>query len=459
MKFNYIQKTPLYNAFSEIGKRIFLPDGIFYWSGRAKKEADLIGTIGSAYAYEHDFIDGGRSEWLPCYLKDILEYSSLAIKDIIPYASIGGLSETREIWKRWLIRKSLYDDNSEKSLLYRLEKYISNPVITAGVTNGIFLSCVMFLNPDEIIIAPNKRWGNYDNVITKFIGARIKSFDFFENNHINIKGLEEVINETAKTQEKIIIILNFPNNPTGYVPTKEEAREIVNMLRKSQRITGKPIIVIIDDAYEPFIYSKNVLNRSLFYDLHQLDENIIPIKLDGITKELLIYGGRVGFITIGIKPSWIEDDDQLELLKSEINNKLEGFNRATISNCNHFYQSLTHKLFSDKGVEQIIKSREKVKQLLEKRYKKINAEISKINNSNISIDPNSGGFFLFVNLNPNKYRANEFADYLLKKYKVGIIPVEKLDENINGIRIAYCSIDLAEIPELIKRINLALNDF
>ena len=459
MKFNYIQKTPLYDAFSEIGKRIFLPDGIFYWSERAKKEADLIGTIGSAYAYEHDFIDGGRSEWLPCYLKDILEYSSLAIKEIIPYASIGGLSETREIWKRWIIRKSLYDEKSEKSLLYRLEKYISNPVITAGVTNGIFQSCVMFLNPDEIIIAPNKRWGNYDNVITKFIGAKIKSFDFFENNHININGLEEAINETVKTQEKIVILINFPNNPTGYVPTKEEAREIINMLRKSQRIHDKPIVVIIDDAYEPYIYSKNVLNRSLFYDLHLLDENIIPIKLDGITKELLIYGGRVGFITIGIKPSWIKNDEQLELLKSEINNKLEGFNRATISNCNHFYQSLTHKLFTDKGVDQIIKSREKVKQLLKKRYKKINAEVDKINNSNISIDPNSGGFFLFVNLNPNKYRANEFADYLLKKYKVGIIPVEKLDENINGIRIAYCSIDLAEIPELIKRINLALNDF
>ncbi|MFX1311829.1 MAG: aminotransferase class I/II-fold pyridoxal phosphate-dependent enzyme [Promethearchaeota archaeon] len=459
MRFNLIQKTPLYNAFSELGKRILLPDGIYYWSGRAKKEAELIGTIGSAYAYEKDFIDGGRNEWLPCYLKDILEYSSLAVKEIVPYASIGGLSETREIWKNWMIKKSLYNEESEKSLLERLEKYISHPVITAGITNGIFQSCAMFLNPDEIIIAPNKRWGNYDNIITKFIGARIKSFEFFEEDHINIDALEAAINETAKIQDKIIIILNFPNNPTGYVPTNEEVREIVNLLRKSYKLHSKPIIMIIDDAYEPFIYSKNVLNTSLFYDLHQLDENIIPIKLDGITKELLAYGGRIGFITIGIKPSWIENDDQLELLKSEIQNKFEGFNRATISNCNHFYQSLTYKLFIDKGIEQIIKSRDKVKQILKKRYKKINAELSKINNPNISIDPNSGGFFLFVNLNPTKYSANKFADYLLKKYKVGIIPMENPDEKINGIRIAYCSIDFAEIPELTRRINLALNDF
>ena len=77
----------------------------------------------------------------------------------------------------------------------------------------------------------------------------------------------------------------------------------------------------------------------------------------------------------------------------------------------------------------------------------------------MSIDPNSGGFFVFLNLNANKIKATEFADRLLKQYKVGIIPIEKLDENINGIRIAYCSIDLSEIPELIKRINSALNDF
>ncbi|MHA2129248.1 MAG: hypothetical protein ACW99L_04675, partial [Promethearchaeota archaeon] len=73
MKFNYIQTTPLYNALSEIGKRIFLPDGIFYWSGRAKKEAEIIGTIGSAFGFEKDFIDGGSSDWVPCYLKEISE--------------------------------------------------------------------------------------------------------------------------------------------------------------------------------------------------------------------------------------------------------------------------------------------------------------------------------------------------------------------------------------------------
>ncbi|MFX0144723.1 MAG: aminotransferase class I/II-fold pyridoxal phosphate-dependent enzyme [Candidatus Hodarchaeota archaeon] len=458
MKFSVIQKTPLYNAFSEIGKRIFLPDGIFYWAKRAREEAELIGTLGAAYGFENDFIDGGSRDWLPCYLREITDYSKLTIKEVVPYTSIGGLKETREIWKGWIIHKSLYTEN-ERNLLNRLDKFITTPVITGGVTNGIFQACTLFLNPSDSIILPNKRWGNYDNIVSKFLGANIKSFEFFKNNRINIEGLKKAIEDVVKIQEKIVILLNFPNNPTGYVPTIEEGSEIVEMLKECQSNYKKPIIILVDDAYEPYVFRNDVLNRSIFYDLHQLDEDVIPIKLDGITKELLIYGGRIGFITIGLKPTWVENNGDLKTLKNEIHNKLEGFIRATISNCNSFYQVLTHKLFYEKGMTQILQSRTKVQNLIKERYVCINSELAKINNPNITIDPNSGGFFVFLNLNASKIRATEFADHLLKQYKVGIIPVEKLDDNVNGIRIAYCSIDLIEIPEVIKRIELALNDF
>ena len=458
MNFEILQRTPLYNCFAEIGKRIFLPDGIFYWAKRAKEEAELIGTLGAAYGFEKDFIIGGKNEWLPCYLKEITEYSNFTVKEIVPYTSIGGIQETRNIWKEWIVQKSLYS-NKENVLFSRLTKYITTPVITGGVTNGIFQACTLFLNPSDYIILPNKRWGNYDNIIRKFIGAKIKAFEFFKNDRINIEGLKTAIEDVAKIQEKIVILLNFPNNPTGYVPTTEEGSTLVDILKESQLTHEKPIIVLVDDAYEPYVFKDNVLNRSIFYDLHQLDENVIPIKLDGITKELLIYGGRIGFITLGLKPNWIENNGELQILKDEIHNKLEGFIRATISNCNSFYQVLIHKLFHEKGIEQIMQSRKEVQNLLKERYECINSELVKMNNPNISIDPNSGGFFVFLNLNPDKIKATEFADRLLKEYKVGIIPVERLDENINGIRIAYCSIDLREIPELIKRINLALNEF
>ncbi|MFX1411496.1 MAG: aminotransferase class I/II-fold pyridoxal phosphate-dependent enzyme [Promethearchaeota archaeon] len=459
MKFTYIQKTPLYKAFSDMGRRIFLPDGIFYWSERAKKEAELVGTIGSAYGFENEFIDGGSYNWVPCYLEDFKEYSSLNIKSIIPYASVGGLSEVREVWKKWILKKSKYDSESDSGKLSFLEKLITTPIVTQGITNGLFICCSMLLNPGDYIILPNKRWGNYDNIINKFIGANIKSFEFFMGDKINVQGLKNAMQEVGKKQDKIIMLLNFPNNPTGYCPTKIEINEILEILKESQDIAKLPLIVLIDDAYEPFVYKDDVFNRSIFYDLLELNSDIVPIKLDGISKELLAYGGRVGFITIGLNSKWADNDGELELLKTEIINKLEGMIRSTISNTNHFYQTVTQIMFKGEGMDKIVEKREKVRLMLKKRFNLINSELNKINNPNISIDPNSGGFFLFVNLNHEKIKAKEFADHLLKEYKVGIIPIENLDENVNGIRIAYCSIDLNRIPELIKRINLAINDF
>jgi len=455
MEFKIINKTPLYFALSELGKRIFLPDGIFYWSGRAKKEAELIGTIGTAFGFEKDFIDGGSEEWVPCYLKDFKEYSTLDIRSIVTYAPIGGVAEMRKIWKQWILKKSNY---SEESKLKSLENSITLPIVTQGITNGIYMICSFLLNPGEYIISPNKRWGNYDNIINKNIGAKIKSFNFFIDGKFNTQGLESAIQEMAKEQNKIIIILNFPNNPTGYCPTKKELSQILEVLKKSQKIINLPFIILIDDAYEPYVYGENVIDRSIFYDILELEGDIIPIKLDGISKELLAYGGRVGFVTIGIKPQWTDNDEELETLKAEINNKLEGMNRSTISNTNHYYQEVALKMFIDKGMDTIIKKREKVRLLLKKRYDLINSELSKIDSPDVSVDPNSGGFFLFVNINPEKTKATEFADLLLKKYKVGVIPIEKEDDNINGIRIAYCSIDLEKIPEFIKRVSLALND-
>lgn len=459
MEFEIIKKTPLYKALSELGKCIYLPQGVFYWAGRAKKEAEIMGTLGSAFGYEKDFIEGGTSEWVPCYLEDIKNYTKLNINEIVPYPKISGLEDLKTIWKNWIIEKSLINKTIEKERLNRLENYISTPVITSGLTNGIFFCCSLLLNSGDYIISPNKRWGNYDNIIEKLLGAKIKSFEFFIKSKFNVQGLKDAIYEVSKIQEKIVLILGFPNNPTGYIPKKEELEEIINVLRLAQKDISKPIIVLVDDAYEPYVYSNNVINRSIFYDLHDLEEDIIPIKIDGITKEFLMYGGRIGFVTIGLKPSWVNSEEELDILKTEINNKLSGLIRTTISNSNHFYQSLIINLFKDVGADGLIQKRDKVKALLKARYEKINAELRKIKNSDISVDPNAGGFFVFVNLNPKKFRANDFADHLLKKYKVGVIPIEKPNDNINGIRIAYCSIDLTQITEFVNRINLALVDY
>ena len=453
--FDILPKTALYKAFSEMGKRIFLPDGIFYWSGRAKKEAEIRATIGAAYAFEQDFLFEGEKKWVTSYLGMVRNISN-NMEELVPYASIDGLQRIRELWKDWIINKANLGNEGEKE---HLKKYISNPIVTAGLTNALFIVLSLFLNENEKIIIPNKRWGNYDNIIKRLIGAEIESFQFFKNKCLNLKGLEETIDQVSKNQEKIILLLNFPNNPTGYVPTVKEVNELIDFIRRKRQELACPFVILIDDAYEPYVFSNNSMKHSIFYDLQQLDEDIIPVKLDGITKELLLYGGRIGFITIGLKQNWIQNEEDLEILKQELDNKLKGIIRSTISNSNRFYQNLVANLLGNNKFEDIIRDREKIVNLLKVRFEKINIELAQIKDSKFSVDPNAGGFFLFINLDPNEIKATDFADYLLKEYKVGVIPIENLEENINGIRIAYCSVDIEKIPELVRRISSALKNF
>ena len=457
MEFNVLPKTPLYKAFSEVGKRINLPDGIFYWSGRAKSEAEYSATLGVAYGYEKDFIPGGSSEWLPCYLNSIhSHFHEFDINNLVPYAPIPGIANLRLAWKEVIVKKSPLNDPHE---IQFLKDYITLPIITNGVTNALFSSFMMFLNPGESVNIPNKRWGNYDNIVIKLLGGKIKSFQFFHEDKLNINGLREVLEATASDQGKILLLLNFPNNPTGYAPTNEEKDSIIEVLVEIHNKYNIPIIILVDDAYEPYVFDKNRVKHSIFYELQKLNEDIIPVKLDGVTKELLLYGARIGFITIGLKPRWVENKEGLQVLKNEIDNKLSGLIRSTISNSNHFFQAIVQRLLNEQGIGQILIERKRVQDLLQTRYEVMNEQIASIAIPGISIDPNGGGFFIFINIDPKIVKANVLADHLLKKYKVGIIPFEKPEENINGIRIAYCSINVDQIPEFVQRIKSAFQDF
>ena len=54
MKFPHLESSPLWKVFSDYGKQIFQPNGVFYWSDRAKKEANIIGTIGAILGPENE---------------------------------------------------------------------------------------------------------------------------------------------------------------------------------------------------------------------------------------------------------------------------------------------------------------------------------------------------------------------------------------------------------------------
>ena len=166
MKFDLLMNTPIFKAFSEMGKNIFQPNGIFYWAGRAKKEADVNATIGTAVGPETDLIADGRDLKVPYYLPEIKDYITLNPEQYVPYAPIAGLPALREAWTNWVIFKAKQKKNSPSGSIDLTGK-LSLPTICNGITNAIFLMSRLFLDINETIVSPNKRWGNYNSILSK----------------------------------------------------------------------------------------------------------------------------------------------------------------------------------------------------------------------------------------------------------------------------------------------------
>lgn len=402
---------------SDKGKAIFFPKkGILAQSAEAKGKK-INATIGMAI----------EDDGTPMRLNSIAKKIDLNPKDVFPYAPSFGKSELRKVWQEMIRKKNL-------SLG---DKTISLPVVTNALTHGLSILGYMFVNPGDKIILADKFWGNYKLIFKNAYNGELDGFNTFKEGGFDIEALRAKL---AEKGDKKILLLNFPNNPTGYTPTKGEAEEIVSVVRESAE-SGKIILVICDDAYFGLVYEDEVYEESLFSRLADLHENVLAVKADGATKEDYVWGFRVGFITYASKGISDESCKALE-------DKTSGAVRGNISNAAHISQSLVLNAFKSdnywdekKEKYEVLKSRyEKVKEVLkDEKYKEY-----------FSALPYNSGYFMCVEL--DELDGEEARKRLLERYDTGVIAVK------NILRVAFSSVGADLIPELFENIFNACKD-
>ncbi len=449
MDFPTLEKTPLGAALSPFGKRVFLPQGIFYWAGLAKN-AEINGTIGDAKGSElNDYLGVPAGKPITFFLKDMNKF--LPVPDVnasivSPYAPIAGLPDLRARWKNWIIEKCGLKG------IPNIEQLITLPIVTCGVTNSLFHAIRLFIGEKESIIVCDKYWENYDTIINLNIGGKVEVFKTFDGQEFDVKSMKAKVVELATRPGKAVILLNFPNNPTGYCPSTVIMEEIADALVDAAEQVKKPVIVLIDDAYEGYVYEPAADEKSLFGYLLNKHPLVVPVKLDGASKELLFYGGRVAFLTFGMSDKWNVD---LNGVQKDLENKISGAIRGTNSNATHLAELLVLKVMEH--MEKAIESRQKVIDVLTERYITFKEHAKKLHqpSKGIYFDPYQGGFFAFLNLPPS-IPAEKFARKLLDEQKLGIIPVEKPEHGVNGIRIAFCSMPKDVISTALDRISKSL---
>lgn len=414
------KNTTVYELLSERGKNIFFPKkGILGQSAEAKG-TKINATIGTAVE------DDGS----PMRLEAIASKISLDPSLIFPYAPSFGRPDIRKRWK-----EMIYEKNPS---LAGVE--ISLPLVTNALTHGISMAGYMFLEAGDEVLSPDLFWGNYTLTLTHAYGANIVKFNLFKNGGFDLEALESKLNEGEIGKK--VLLLNFPNNPSGYTPTQKEQDSIVEIIRNSAE-KGNKIVVFTDDAYFGLGYEEGIAKESIFAPLSQLHENVLAVKIDGATKEDYVWGFRVGFLTYGIKGGDAA-------LYGALESKTAGAIRGNISNAANISQSLLLEAFNSpeyaaqKAAKyNIMKQRyDAVKAVLtDEKYKKYFTAL-----------PYNSGYFMCIKL-AEGLEGEKMRKLLIEKYSIGVISLG------NVLRLAFSAVAAKDIKALFDGIYNACIDY
>jgi len=414
----------IYEMLSQVGKELFFPKGILSQSAEAKEKAHKFNaTIGIA-------TEKGR----PMHLSSITAMTSLKPEESLTYAPSFGLMSLRKTWKATILEKN----PSLKDTM------ISMPIVTQAITHGLSVLGDMWVDPNDIIILPDKMWGNYNMIFSVRRNARIINYPLFDQNGcFNSKGFQACIQNEAAQRGKIIVLLNFPNNPTGYTITVDEGKAISDILAE-QASKGTNVLAITDDAYFGLFYQDDILKESIFTKIVDRDPRLLGIKLDGATKENYAWGLRVGFITYGVNTKGDHQD-----LFTALEKKTAGAVRGSISNASHLSQSIVDKSFQ---TPQYKAEKQDKFEIMKNRAQEVKRVLSDPKFDNAwDVYPFNSGYFMCLRL--KTVDAESLRVHILDKYGVGCISIGKSD-----LRIAFSCIEREDVNELFHIIYQGIKD-
>jgi aspartate/methionine/tyrosine aminotransferase len=411
----------LLQMLSQRGKRFFFPaKGILAQSAEAKQKAKVANaTIGIA-------TEGATPMHLACVNK---YFQGLAPSEIFDYAPSYGKPDLRTAWakKQREETPSLGDHPT------------SNPVVTNALTHGLGLVGDLFLDPGDPVVTSDLMWENYNLNWETRLEARFDYYPFFDEQltGFNLAGFTEAI--ARHRGKKLVVSLNFPNNPSGYTPTRQEMEGIAKALT-AEAEAGTKLVVCVDDAYYGMFFDDAADRESIFGRLAKASKNLLAVKVDGATKEEFVWGLRVGFITFGVK-------DGTPAAYKALEDKTAGLIRAYISNVSNPGQSIVLKALGDPDFRK--QQAEKVAVL------RARAAIAAKESRNPDyadcwdVYPFNSGYFMCVRLKDAD--ADTVRGRALDELGVGTIALGKRE-----LRIAFSSCADAQIPAVFAAVAKAV---
>ncbi|MFT4069123.1 pyridoxal phosphate-dependent aminotransferase [Paraburkholderia sp.] len=180
------------------------------------------------------------------------------------------------------IRRKFQRDN-------QLDYALDEIMVANGGTQIVFDAFMASIDPGDEVIVPAPYWISYTNIV-RFAGGTPVAVDCPESNGFKLR-LDDL--EAAITPRTKWLVLNFPNNPTGAVCSRDEMKGIAELLLRHPHV-----LVLTDDMYEHIIY-----DGAKFCTLVEVEPALCErvLTVNGVSKTYAMTGWRVGFCA-GPKP-------------------------------------------------------------------------------------------------------------------------------------------------------------
>lgn len=222
--------------------------------------------------------------------------------------------------------------------------------------------------------------------------------------------------EKAITPRTKVVIIPFPNNPTGAIMTRDELAGIVEVLK------DKNIIAISDEIYSELCYGEKHVSIASFPEMR--DKTLV---INGFSKSYAMTGWRLGYICG--HPILIEAMKKIHQYA------------LMCSPTTAQYAAIEALKSGDRSVEEMSKEYNRRRRVLLDGFRKMGLEC---------FEP-LGAFYLFPSIKSTGITSDEFCEQLLINEKVLVIPGNAFGDCGEGfIRVCYAS-SMEDIMEALKR--------
>ncbi|MBD5087920.1 MAG: aminotransferase class I/II-fold pyridoxal phosphate-dependent enzyme [Clostridiales bacterium] len=320
------------------------------------------------------------------------------------YTSNAGLKELRIEIAKYLNRRCnvSYDYNKEI-------------MVTVGGSEAIDLALRAMLDPGDEVLIPMPSFVSYLPCVTLADGVPVV-IELKEEDEFKLTRQELLNSITEKTK---VLILPFPNNPTGAIMTREDLADIVDV------IIEKDLFVITDEIYSELTYNGEHVTIASFPGMKER-----CVLINGFSKSYAMTGWRLGYAAA---PALILQ----QMLKIH---QFAIMSAPTTSQ----YAAVEALRNGDKDVEEMREAYNQRRRFLIKALRDMGLEV---------FEP-FGAFYVFPSIKQFGMTSDEFAEKLLEEEKVAVVPGTAFGacgEGFLRISYAYSVEDLKKALEKIEK--------